>query len=311
MSARYEGPVYLVLGPTASGKSDCAVSLARHLGGEIVNADSVQMYAAVSVGSAKPDDWQTSEVLHHLFDICTTPTDFDVVAYRALLGPLIDQIRARGRVPVLVGGSLFYSKSLFFPPAPHEVAPEFCKQAESLGDEHAWEELCRIDPDRAGVLHQHDTYRVKRALALWYATGIKPSKLVPAYDPLFEPATIVSINPPLPILYERINARTLSMMSAWIDEIRALDAEWRSFVTEKGFIGYPELVAWVENGEDAAALPAVIAAIQAQTRAYAKRQKTFWKSFARQLRAIAHSPIIIEAETALEGLEKALEYRRC
>lgn len=279
--------VIIIAGPTASGKSDYALTLARRIGGEIINADSAQMYTKVSIGTAKPLDWAFSEVPHHLFDICTKPVDYDVVQYREKVISLVSAIQARGNVPILVGGSLFYIKSLLFPP--QGVASDTAAiplAVRMLSTQDAWDHLNSVDPERAQQIHMHDSYRVTRALAIWYDSGIKPSLLAPQFLPPF-PIFLIFLSPSVEVLYERINKRTVHMLQSmgWIEEARRLIAEpeWKELVLKKGFIGYPALMQWIEAGEPAAEMPELIAHIQQDTRNYAKRQRTFWRSFLRQL----------------------------
>ncbi len=283
--------VIIIAGPTASGKSDYALSVARRVGGEIINADSAQMYTKVSVGTAKPADWATSDIPHHLFDICTTPVDYDVTQYRERVIALVADIQARGKTPILVGGSLFYIKSLVFPPqgVRGDVAtiPEW---VQSLSTQEAWEHLQSIDSVRAQQIHMHDSYRVMRALALWYDSGMKPSSLAPQFVSPF-PLYLVYLSPSVQELYERINARTIHMIEvlSWIEEVRGLmhDPAWKALILKKGFIGYAAIMQWIEDGERAELLPALIAHIQQDTRNYAKRQRTFWRSFLRQLESVS------------------------
>lgn len=289
--------VYIVAGPTASGKSDYAVALARRIGGEIVNADSAQMYTRISIGTAKPLDWRTHEIKHHLFDICDQPIDFDVAQYRAKILLIVAEIASRGKVPILVGGSLFYIKSLFFPP--HQVKGSTLAIPDAirlLSVAAQWQHLHEIDPARAAQIHMHDTYRVMRALALWYESGSKPSELVPQYQPPFS-AQVIFLSPPTEILYERINARTEAMIHSmgWVDEVRDLmrDEAWRHLVETKGFIGYRDIASWIEAGQPVDQLPALIGQIQQDTRNYAKRQKTFWRSFMCQLEVAGGCEITI------------------
>lgn len=283
--------VIIIAGATASGKSDYALSLARHIGGEIINADSAQMYTKVSIGTAKPLDWASSDVPHHLFDICTQPVDYDVVQYREKVISLVSVIQARGNIPILVGGSLFYIKSLLFPP--QGVASDVAAiplAVRMLSTQDAWDHLNLIDPERAQQIHMHDSYRVTRALAIWYDAGIKPSLLVPQFSPPF-PISLIFISPSVEVLYERINKRTLHMLQSmgWIEEARRLmtEPEWKDLVLKKGFIGYPALMKWIEAGEPAAVMAELVAHIQQDTRNYAKRQRTFWRSFLRQLETVS------------------------
>ena len=316
LTTRSYRPVVIIAGPTASGKSDCAVTLARLINGEIINADTAQMYTRISVGTAKPSDWRFHDIPHHLFDVCSEPIDFDVVQYRSRIVALVDEVTSRQKTPILVGGSLFYIKSLLFPP--HAIKGDVaaippCVHA--LSTQQLWNHLHEIDSVRAAQIHMHDTYRVMRALAIWYDSGEKPSALVPQFKPPF-PVQMLFLSPPLEQLYERINRRTELMVNAmgWIDEVAGLvqDSSWWEFVKAKGFIGYAALAEWIEAGGVAAELPTVIAHIQQDTRNYAKRQRTFWRSFMRQLEAAAlESPrdtcALIEATCKSEGISLLLK----
>ena len=295
MALKTLSKVTIIAGPTASGKSDFALDLARSIGGEIVNADAAQMYARIAVGTAKPAQWRTSDVPHHLFDICGEPIHFDVAQYREKILAVVAAIQERGKMPILVGGSLFYIKSLFFPP--HEVRGAIDAvpvAVRVLPVAAQWELLQSIDKVRAQQIHPHDAYRVMRALALFYESGQKPSTLAPRFTPPF-PAHIIFLSPSFDVLYERINSRTISMFvdGGWVDEVCMLmtDPAWRSFVESKGFIGYQAIALWIEAGKPADAYPALVAHIQQETRNYAKRQRTFWRSFIKQLEEI-NSPLI-------------------
>lgn len=281
----------IIVGPTASGKSDLALALARRYCGEIINADSVQMYAAVSVGTAKPD-WHSSDIPHHLFDILSTPVLFDVVAYRQAVSVLVSTLGAAAKLPVIVGGSLFYVKSLLYPPRGFPEVGAVPEALAALSHEALWQHLATIDQARANQLNPADRYRVERALAIWYRHGVLPSHAAPHYVPPFS-ATIFYLNPPPQVLTERIKRRTEQMIAegGWIAEARALagNVPWRTFIEERGFIGYRELFAWVDRGEPAAELAVIVDQIALQTCQYAKRQRTFWNSFYQQV--LRDSPV--------------------
>lgn len=302
--------VIIIAGPTASGKSDVAVKLAENIGGEVVNADTAQMYTRVSVGTAKPSDWATHPIKHHLFDICDQPVDFDVMQYRTQILAVVGQIQSRGKVPILVGGSLFYIKSLFFPPheAPSSISaipPEVCQ----LSTEHLWQHLEQIDPVRAKQIHPHDVYRVTRALAIWYDSGVLPSLLVPQFSQPF-PVMFFFLSPSVDELYDRINRRTEVMINdmGWIDEVKLLmaDEPWKELVHKKGFIGYPIIMQWLLAGAPKEALSLVIQDIQQETRSYAKRQRTFWRSFARQLEEMRSAECVVREVGIGDDLQKMI-----
>jgi len=293
--------VFIVVGPTASGKSAYALELAALHNGEIVNADTAQMYTRVSVGTAKPLNWQSEVIPHHLFDICDAPAHFDVVRYRQVVIDIVDAIHQRGKTAVIVGGSLFYVKSLFFPPqetAGSTRAGALPPEVEALDAHGLWQHLAAIDPQRAAALHEHDVYRVRRALAIWYHSGQLPSSLVPVYDPPFQ-ATLIALMLDKAVLHKRIAQRTAVMIEqdGWVAEVESLlqDPAWYELVCSKGFIGYRDIGDWILGGKKADALSAVAQAIVVATCQYAKQQHTLWQSFARQLRAQGErAPQIIE-----------------
>jgi tRNA dimethylallyltransferase len=277
--------VIIVTGPTASGKTNFAEQLAHVLPIEMVNADVGQFYTPLTIGTAKPD-WRSLPFKSHLFDILDTPHEISVTDYRQQVLPIVQDIVARGKVPVIVGGSLFYLKALMFPPqapVPVSIRPEsidFSQDAISL-----WSLLQEIDPERAAALHPNDRYRIERALMIWQETGSKPSQLVPLYDPPFH-TTWVFMQPALAILEKRIYVRTQQMVmtEGWIDETRALlDTPWEAFVQQKGFIGYAELIKFLRGELVGSDVEDVIALIGLRTRQYARRQLIFLKKFMVQL----------------------------
>src|SRR5690242_2065865 len=132
----------IIYGPTAVGKTDFAEHLAAQLDGEIINADAAQFYTPLTIGTAKPN-WRSAIATHHLFDICDEPLDYSVACYRAKVQQCIDEIRQRGAVPIVVGGSGFYINTLFFPVGEH------AKTEVTASDSFSWEVLNVIDPIRA------------------------------------------------------------------------------------------------------------------------------------------------------------------
>ncbi len=280
--------VVVITGPTASGKTALSYLIAQQLPVEIINADSGQLYTPLTVGTAKPQ-WQDHPIPHHLFDVMDQPHDFTVNQYRSAVIEKATEITQRGNIPVIVGGSLFYLKSLYYPPAefaspsPDRV-PEDVQARQVL-----WQELKKVDPDRAEAIHPHDIYRVKRALAIWGATKQLPSQFKPAFSPPFH-SSFIWLCPPREQLYERINSRTVEMMgenplkSPWVAETQALiDTPWEGFIRQKGFIGYADIIDWIKEGSRPEDFEGLMSTIALHTRRYAKRQHTFWRSFERIL----------------------------
>jgi tRNA dimethylallyltransferase len=282
----------IITGPTASGKTQLSEMIAVNRTCEIINADVGQFYKPLSVGTAKPD-LATVSYKHHLFNLLDKPEDLSVVKYRNLVTDLVKDICSRGKIPVIVGGSLFYIKSLFFPPQELPTRDLNVQNnnldqinIDNLSEDQQWELLQKIDPERAAVLHSNDHYRIGRALKIWIQTGTKPSAYKPILQPTFN-ALIVYVEPDVSILKNRICLRTSLMINpedstkfGWIEEAEALvGTEWEEFLKTKNLIGYTEIFDWIKAGKNKSELPELISKIQIKTTQYAKRQRTFWKSF--------------------------------
>ncbi len=273
----------ILFGPTAVGKTAVAERLAEYVPVEIINMDVGQLYTPLSIGTAKPD-WRHSSVKHHMFDILDEPINYTVMEYREHVLVLLNEIWERGSLPILVGGSGFYARSLLFPPQtcnPLRLGKNvYQEEGAATGD--LWQQLHAIDPERAKALHHHDTFRLERALEIWHTTGRKPSSLGTHYAP---PADyfLLHLTRDRADLHERINERVMHMMQAgWLEEVKALQSTpWEPFLYEKKLIGYNELLHFLAYDDQD--LAAVIARIQQRTRAYAKRQGTFWRMLQKQI----------------------------
>jgi tRNA dimethylallyltransferase len=278
----------LLYGPTAVGKSDVALVLARRLGGEIINMDVGQLYAPLTIGTAKPN-WRHSNIPHHLFDILTTPTNYTVVAYRQEVMRLVREIRARARIPILVGGSGFYLKSLFFAPSTLHTVEIGQNIMPSDNAVNLWSTLSAIDPLRATAISPYDTYRVQQALNIWYTAGIKPSNCKPIFHNPFGHCALVILQRERHNLYERINTRVCHMLDAgWVDEVQALNTDWITFIHKKKVIGYTEIASFTEIPcATEYEYSVLVECIAQRTRRYARRQVTFGNMLEREFRAIA------------------------
>lgn len=267
----------IVTGATAVGKTDLVYQLARHLPIEIINADMGQLYVPLTIGTAKPM-WQNSPIAHHLFDTINEPISWSVVQYREEVTRIIGQVRERGALPVIVGGSGFYISSLLFslsaPGTDVILPPEIVI---------SWESLAAIDPVRAQAIHYNDIYRIKRALQVWYATQQLPSQYEPLYDPITPYWALITIDRDRQELYTRINERVPVMFNqGWVAEVQALlGTPWEEFLLQKKIIGYDDIVRILRNEElTETELKALIAQ---KTRAYAKRQGTLLRSIHQRL----------------------------
>lgn len=275
----------VITGPTASGKTWLSEFIASRLDGEPINVDIGQIYTPLSVGTAKPD-WRNKPFKCHLFDLFDNPCEFTVAAYRLLALQTVSNLFVNGKLPVFVGGSAFYIKSLFFPPKQISANVGSVEKIDlSLDTKQLWDVLVEIDSDRAQALHPNDRYRIVRALQIWQITGTKPSLYQPEFKLDFN-ALVIFIIPSRKILGERISKRTREMIyqEGWIEEARTfLNTKWEPFIERKGFIGYKEIFEWLRNGEKQKDLDMVVEAIIRKTFQYARRQLIFLKKLRRDL----------------------------
>ncbi len=295
----------IIFGPTAVGKTDIALRIAHQVQGEIINMDVGQFYKPLTIGTAKPD-WQSISIPHHLFDIVDKPEHISVAQYREMLLPLLKEIWSRGKLPILVGGSGFYLKSIFFPPAALTIQSSY--EHENKNVQELWQELCNVDPERALNIGNKDLYRIKRALAIWYGTGKKPSEYMPVYDPP-SPFTLLCLTRDRTQLYERINTRVIEMLHAgWIEETKKLQGTaWESFLKTKKIIGYDDILVYLQSQQSPQDLQQLIHVICKRTRNYAKRQLTFWKMLQKELTtSMNKAPVANSLFSTIESVDLTL-----
>jgi len=278
--------VLIISGPTASGKSSLALKIAEKLNGQIINADVGQFYTKFAVGTAKPD-LKFEKIPHHLFDVIDSPKNLSVCDYRNLLLDKVLQVQKTGALPIIVGGSLFYLKSLFFPPASLTIESNKDDLIVNLEGLSPWEFLNKIDSKRAANLNPADLYRINRAIKIWMITKQKPSNFKPKAIFPFN-FFFLFLNPDQDLLEKKIKNRTYEMLvpggdkKGWIEEVREIvNTPWEGFLKEKKLIGYPEILEWIKKEE--VGIDFLIDEIVRKTKNYAKRQKVFWKSFKREL----------------------------
>jgi tRNA dimethylallyltransferase len=271
----------VIAGPTGSGKSALALTLAQRLGGEIVNYDSVQIYRGFDIGSAKPSIDERSLVPHHLFDIIDADEEFNAADYGRLARQVCDEIHGRGRRAIFVGGTFFYLRAFLaglpeMPGRDEELRARIRSISRKVGGPerlHRW--LSRVDPASGARIAVADRHRVERALEVWISSG----KPISSWDREAS-AELPSIKLGLQVERGRLNAaldaRVDSMYKAGlIEETRALLDRYPAAARPFGTIGYKEAAA-VVHGE--MTVPDAIAETRRRTRAYAKRQLTWLRS---------------------------------
>jgi tRNA dimethylallyltransferase len=276
--------VIVVAGPTGVGKSDLALRLAESLGGEIVNYDSVQIYCGFDVGSAKPSPEVRARVPHHLYDIVDATDEFNAADYARLARTTCEDIVARRKVPILVGGTFFYLRALLsglpeMPGRDEELRARIRKIAQKQRGAarlHRW--LSKIDPQSGRKIAPADRHRVERALEVWIRSGrpissweTESGETTPVLNALKLALAIER-----PRLVAALNARVEAMYaSGLIEETRILLERFPRDARPFGTIGYREAAA-VVAGETTR--EAAIEETKRRTRAYAKRQMTWLRS---------------------------------
>lgn len=294
--------ILIITGATGVGKTELVLKLAAQTPSEVINADIGQMYVPLTIGTAKPD-WQNESIPHHGFDILDQPENFTVVQYRQFVAQKIQEIWARGKLPIIVGGSTFYIKALLFPPA--DLTRTTLNQPLNLGlnkipNEQLWDQLNQIDPQRASKLHPNDYYRLRQACAIWQQTGLQPSQFVPCYNPI-APYTLVILDRPKNNLYPRIDQRVLEMLQmGWVNEVQQLASPWQEFLQIKKIIGYELILDYLAGKLN---LMDCTSQIQKRVRNYAKRQQTFWRGLRQALQKADSEAQVLELDLTLSPLD--------
>ena len=223
----------VIVGPTASGKSDLGIKLARARDGEIINLDSVQVYRGIYIATAKVPHSDRQGVPHHLIDIVDPTENFTAGDYARLAERTIEEVEARDHTAILVGGTGFYLRALvrpFFegPRTDSALRGRLTKLRESRGAEHLHRMLARVDPQAATNLGARDWPRTMRALEVFFQTGRRISESQPEMPPTPELASrvrVITLNPPRDQLYARINTRADQMFQVGlVEEVEALIA---------------------------------------------------------------------------------------
>lgn len=241
-----DAPLIAIVGATATGKSDLAIALARHLGGEVVNADALQLYRGMDVGTAKVPLAERRGVPHHQLDVLDVTEEASVSAYQAAARADVAAIRARGRVPVLVGGSGLYVRAALdridFPPTDPAVRARLEERAREIGAPALHAELALSDPEAAARIGSGDERRIVRALEVGELTGRPFSAFLPRPEHV-DPTTVqIGIRQDRAALHERIAARVDRMLAAGlIDEVAALrERGLERGATARRAIGYEQ-----------------------------------------------------------------------
>lgn len=281
MNRELRTPLLVILGPTASGKTGLAIEVAQVVGGEIVGADSRQIYRQMDIGTAKPTAAQRAAAPHHLLDLVDPDQDFSVADYLDRAHAVIADIHARGRLPMLVGGTGQYITALLegwtIPRVPADTALraelEVFAAAEGVIALH--DRLRALDPAAANNIHPNNVRRVIRALEVCQATGQRYSDLQQKHPPPYRVLQI-GLDMARAALYARADARFDQMMAdGFPDEVRGLlDRGYDRALPSMSGLGYAELVAHVLDGEP---LDAAVTRAKHNTHDFIRRQLTWFR----------------------------------
>ncbi len=276
----------MVCGPTASGKTKLAVDLALEFGGEIVSADSMQIYKGMDIASAKPTEEEKMGVPHHLMDFLEPTQAFSVADYVILARKAVSDIHARGKLPVICGGTGLYINSLIdnieFDDTGSDPAyrEELRSISEEKGGAYLLEMLRAVDPEAALQLHENNQKRIIRALEVYKSSGmtITQQKINSRRNPSpYEPCMMM-IDHPREVLYERIDRRVDLMLRAGLEEEAREFFTHNDYVTAAQAIGYKELKPYFDGERT---LAECVDTLKRETRRYAKRQLTWFKKDSR------------------------------
>ncbi|NNG39564.1 tRNA (adenosine(37)-N6)-dimethylallyltransferase MiaA [Flexivirga sp. ID2601S] len=271
-------PIVAVVGPTATGKSDLGIALARRLGGEVVNADASQFYRGMDIGTAKlpPEEW--GGVPHHLLDVLDVREEASVAAYQGRAREAFAAIRARDRVPLLVGGSGLYVRAalddLQIPPTDASVRARWEARLEELGADRLHDELAARDPEAAANIPAGNARRVVRALEVVELTGRPFSATMPRRE-FVAPTVVLGLAIERADLNERIVRRIDRMWSSGLlEEVRRLDAQGlRDGRTASRAIGYAQALRQLDGELTEEEAKSETAAV---TRKFARRQQSWF-----------------------------------
>jgi len=274
----------VICGPTASGKSNLAVQLAQQLNGEIINADSMQVYKGMDIGTAKLPHDQRGGIPHHLIDVAEPDQLFSAADFVEAADAAISDIASRGKLPIVVGGTGLYIRALLYglvdsPSGAGAVRARLQHEASVIGNIAMLEKLRAIDPELAAQIHPNNLVRIIRGLEVYYLTGLPLSNYQRqhGFNNKRYNALQIGIKIEREELYNRIELRVNNMLAdGLVEEVRQLFSKgYRSNLKSMRSIGYKEICAFLE-GE--LTLDEALILIKRDTRRYAKRQLTWFNS---------------------------------
>lgn len=278
-------PLIIIVGPTAVGKTALSVSLAKNLDGEIISGDSIQVYQRLNIGSAKPTREEQQNIPHYLLDMLDPNEPFTVAQFQKMASAQIEEIQCRGKIPLVVGGTGLYIRSLLDPfdfngNSSAEIREHWASFLKQQGKEKLHHVLAKLDPVSAERLHPNDTRRIIRALEVNDLTG-KPfseqrGNLDYEYPPLDPSILYIGLTAPREVIYDRINYRCEEMLHQGLlkETLDLLKDGYDRRLKPLQSIGYRHAI-WVLTGK--ATSTEMLRIFRRDTRHFAKRQLTWFK----------------------------------
>lgn len=277
-------PLVVIVGPTAVGKTEISIEVAKRVKGEIISADSMLVYRGMDIGTAKPTTEEMQGVPHYMIDIVDPDQEYSVASYQKTTEAFVDTIAGKGNLPLLVGGTGLYVRAVIdhydFTPAARDegIRKKLEQEAQCLGAEGMHRKLAEVDQNSAARLHPNDLRRVIRALEVYYQTG-KPISLYQYTNRVQNPKynlLMFGLTMERQLLYQRIEQRVdLMVANGLIDEVKGLLLRYGSMSTAMQGLGYKEMVAYL-TGQTS--LEEAVEILKRDTRRFAKRQLTWFRA---------------------------------
>ena len=274
--------VIVIGGPTASGKTALSIELAKKINGEIVSADSMQIYKEMNIGTAKPEEEEMQGIKHYMLDFVNPNEAYSVAEYKKDAKKAIKEIIEKGKTPIVVGGTGLYIDSLIYEieyvdiKTDFEYRKELEQRVEKEGLEKLYEEAKKIDPKAMEKISRNDQKRILRILEIYHQTGKTKTELDESSrkDPEYD-YKMFAIDMDREVLYDRINRRVDIMISkGLIEEVENIYSKYKEFPTAMQALGYKEVVEYLENK---VTKEEMIDKIKQESRRYAKRQLTWFR----------------------------------
>lgn len=268
--------VYIILGPTASGKTAVAIELAKKLNGEIISADSMQIYKGMDIGTAKPSIEERQGIPHHLFDIAEPDETYSVAMFQQAAKACIEDIIIRGRVPIVAGGTGLYLNALTYDLDFTETSQDSAFREELMQKDALmlYDMLSKQDARAAMRIHPHDKKRIVRRLEILKNEGSAKDYVFRRPNEAYQ-FIMAGLTTDRAVLYERINRRVDGMVEqGLVEEVKALAQTYTNASTSMQAIGYKELLCYLQGNDT---LESAVEKIKRNSRRYAKRQWIWFK----------------------------------